>query len=100
VALGSVNIPLRRGPFRDETAERLGLAVVIDNDANAAGISEWAAGGGRGAPDMVMLTLGTGVGGWLILGGRPYRGWFGAGAEIGHMVIVHDGGPCRGGGDG
>ena len=49
---------------------------------------------------MLMLTLGTGVGGGLILGGRPYRGWFGAGAEIGHMVIVHDGVRCRCGGYG
>jgi glucokinase len=49
---------------------------------------------------MVMLTLGTGVGGGLILGGKPYRGWFGAGAEIGHMVIVHDGVRCRCGGYG
>ena len=42
-----------------------------------------------------MLTLGTGIGGGLILGGRPYRGWIGAGAELGHMVIDHDGAPCR-----
>jgi glucokinase len=100
VALGSVNIPLRGVPFRDEMAERLGLAVGIDNDANAAAIAEWTAGAGRGTTDMVMLTLGTGVGGGLILGGRPYRGWFGAGAEIGHMVIVHDGVRCRCGGHG
>ena len=100
VALGSVNIPLRGVPFRQKMIERLGLPVGIDNDANAAAIAEWAVGAGRGTTDMVMLTLGTGVGGGLILGGKPYRGWFGAGAEIGHMVIVHDGVKCRCGGHG
>jgi glucokinase len=100
IALGSVNIPLRGVPFRQKMTERLGLPIGMDNDANAAAIAEWAAGAGRGTNDMVMLTLGTGVGGGLILGGKPYRGWFGAGAEIGHMVIVHDGLPCRCGGHG
>jgi glucokinase len=100
VALGSVNIPLRGVPFRDKMAERLRLPVGMDNDANAAAIAEWRVGAGRGTTDMVMLTLGTGVGGGLILGGRPYRGWFGAGAEIGHMVIVHNGVRCRCGGYG
>jgi glucokinase len=100
IALGSVNIPLRGVPFRQEMADRLGLPIGIDNDANAAAIAEWKAGAGRGTTDMIMLTLGTGVGGGLILGGKPYRGWFGAGSEIGHMVIVHDGLPCRCGGRG
>jgi glucokinase len=100
VALGSVNIPLRGVPFRDEMAERLGLPVGMDNDANAAAIAEWRVGAGRGTTDMIMLTLGTGVGGGLILAGKPFRGWFGAGAEIGHMVIVHDGVRCRCGGHG
>jgi glucokinase len=100
IALGSVNIPLRGVPFRQKMTDRLGVPVGMDNDANAAAIAEWKAGAGRGTTDMVMLTLGTGVGGGLILGGKPYRGWFGAGAEIGHMVIVHDGVPCRCGGRG
>jgi glucokinase len=99
-ALGSVNIPLQGVPFRKKMTERLGVPVGMDNDANAAAIAEWTAGAGRGTTDMVMLTLGTGVGGGLILGGKPYRGWFGAGSEIGHMVIVHDGLPCRCGGHG
>jgi glucokinase len=99
-ALGSVNVPLRGVPFRRTMSERLGLPVGMDNDANAAAIAEWAAGAGRDTTDMLMITLGTGVGGGLILGGKPYRGWFGAGAEIGHMVIVHDGVPCRCGGRG
>jgi glucokinase len=100
VAIGSVNIPLAGVPLRDVMGERLGLPVVIENDANAAAIAEWKAGAGRGATDMVMLTLGTGVGGGLILGGRPYRGTIGAGAELGHVVIVHDGALCSCGGRG
>ena len=98
VALGSVNIPLKGVAFRDEMSRRLGLPVGIDNDANAAAIAEWTAGAGRGTKDMIMLTLGTGVGGGLILGGKPYRGSVGAGGELGHVVIVHDGLPCSCGG--
>jgi glucokinase len=100
VAIGSVNIPLAEVPLRDEMRERLGLPVAIENDANAAAIAEWKAGAARGTSDMVMLTLGTGVGGGLILGGKPYRGSIGAGGELGHMVIVHDGALCSCGGRG
>jgi glucokinase len=100
VAIGSVNIPLVDVPLRDVMRERLGLPVEIENDANAAAIAEWKAGAGRGTNDMVMITLGTGVGGGLILGGRPYRGSIGAGAELGHIVIVHDGELCACGGRG
>lgn len=100
IAIGSVNIPLVDVPLRDMMRERLGLPVEIENDANAAAIAEWKIGAGRGASDMIMLTLGTGVGGGLILGGRPYRGSIGAGAELGHIVIVHDGVLCSCGGRG
>jgi glucokinase len=100
IAVGSVNIPLAGVPLRDEMHKRLGLPVAIENDANAAAIAEWKAGTARGTSDMVLLTLGTGVGGGLILGGRPYRGSIGAGGEVGHMVIVHDGVPCSCGGRG
>jgi glucokinase len=100
VAIGSVNIPLVDVPFRDVMRQRLGLPVEIDNDANAAAIAEWKVGAGRGTTDMIMLTLGTGVGGGLILGGRPYRGSIGAGGELGHLVIVHDGALCSCGGHG
>ena len=99
-AIGSVNIPLVDVPFREVMSERLALPVAIDNDGHAAAIAEWRAGAGRGTTDMVMLTLGTGVGGGLILGGRPYRGSIGAGAELGHVVIVHDGVLCSCGGHG
>ena len=95
-AVSSVNIPLTDVPLRTLIGERFGLPCGIDNDANAAAIGEWQVGAGRGARDMIMLTLGTGVGGGLILDGRPYRGAVGAAAELGHIVIEHDGRPCQG----
>jgi glucokinase len=99
-AVASVNIPLTDVDFRDRMHERHGLPVGIDNDANAAAIAEWRVGAARGASDVVMLTLGTGVGGGLILGGKPYRGATGSGAELGHIVLELDGAPCRCGGRG
>lgn len=95
-AISSVNIPLAHVDFRDRMAKRFGVPVQIDNDANAAAIAEWAVGAGRGTSDMVGLGLGTGVGGGLILGGKPFRGPVGAAAELGHIVLVHDGPPCQG----
>jgi glucokinase len=95
-AVASVNIPLADLDLRAWMRERFGLPVGIDNDANAATLAEWAHGAGRGTRHMVMLTLGTGVGGGLILDGRPYRGAIGAGAELGHMVIDLDGPRCQG----
>jgi glucokinase len=99
-AVASVNVPLRGTDFRDQMRGRHGLPVAIDNDANAAAIAEWQAGAARGAANVVMLTLGTGVGGGLILGGRPYRGATGSGAELGHVVVELDGAACRCGGRG
>jgi glucokinase len=99
-ALNSVNIPLENFAFRDRMAERHGLPVAIDNDGNAATIGEWRAGAARGAQNVVMLTLGTGIGGGLILDGRPYRGATGRGAELGHIVVEFDGPPCGCGGRG
>jgi glucokinase len=95
-AVNSVNIPLAHVDFRDHMRERIGLPVGIDNDANAAGIAEWKVGAGRGTTDMIILTVGTGLGGGVIAGGRPFRGGTGAGVELGHMVVVHDGRPCQG----
>jgi glucokinase len=99
-AVASVNIPLADLDFRDRMRERHGLPVAIDNDANAATIAEWQSGAARGAQHVVMLTLGTGVGGGLILDGRPYRGATGGGAELGHVVVEVDGPPCPCGGRG
>jgi glucokinase len=95
-AVSSVHVPLTDFDFRGRMSERFGLPVAIDNDGNAAAIAEWKLGAGAGARDMIMLTLGTGIGGGLILDGRPYRGSVGAGAELGHMVLKYDGPPCQG----
>ena len=96
VVVRCVNVPLEDAPLRDRMQERFGVPVGLDNDANAAAHGEWRAGAGRGDDDIVMLTLGTGVGGGVVSGGRPFRGRNGAGAELGHVVIVHDGRPCQG----
>lgn len=96
VATMAVNLPIVDLPFRDVMAERLGLPVEVDNDANLAALAEHRAGAARGASDAVVLTVGTGVGGGLILGGRLFRGSLGAGAELGHMTIDVDGPRCQG----
>jgi glucokinase len=94
--VGTVNLPLANVDFRGRMAEKFGLPVGIDNDAHVAAIGEWRAGAGRGVQNMVMLTLGTGVGGGIILNGRPFRGATGSGCEFGHMVVQHNGPPCYG----
>jgi glucokinase len=91
-----VNLPFHDFPLREYVASRFDCPVGLDNDANAAAIGEWRAGAGRGVDDLVMLTLGTGVGGGVISGGAPFRGRNGEGTEFGHVTIVHDGRPCQG----
>ena len=97
VVVECVNLPLRDFALRDHMAGRFGRTIGLDNDANAAAIGEWRSGAGRGVDDLVMLTIGTGLGGGVISGGRPFRGSRGTGVELGHVVIVHDGRPCQGG---
>lgn len=96
VVVRCVNVPLADAPLRQRMSERFRRPVGLDNDANAAAVGEWRAGAGRGRDDLVMLTLGTGVGGGVVSRGKPYRGRNGAGPELGHVVIVHDGRPCQG----
>jgi glucokinase len=96
VAISAVNLPLSELPIRDLVSERVGLPVFVDNDANVAALAEHLYGAGRDADDMVLLTVGTGIGGGLILGGEVYRGATGAGAELGHVVIDINGPPCQG----
>src|SRR5690606_3928195 len=76
--------------------EDFGVPVTVENDANCAVVTEWRMGAGRGCENIVLLTLGTGVGGGLVLNNRLFRGSTGTGAELGHMVL-HAGGltcPC------
>jgi len=95
-AIDSVNIPLSDVPLRDRLRERFGIPVAIENDANAAALAEHRLGAGRGSRHLVMLTLGTGVGGGLILDGQLYRGAIGAAAELGHITLDLNGPPCQG----
>jgi glucokinase len=96
VAVTAVNLPLIDVPIRDMMRERLGLPVFIDNDVNAAILAEHRFGAARGVRNAVMLTLGTGIGGAILIGGTVYRGTHGAGSELGHMVVDLDGPPCQG----
>jgi glucokinase len=95
-AVASVNIPLAGIAFRDHLHESFGLPAGIENDANAAALAEHRHGAGRGSRHMIMLTLGTGVGGGLILDGELYRGSIGAAGELGHITIDLNGPPCQG----
>ena len=92
----AVNLPLANVPFGDIMAERLGLPVFVDNDANMAALAEHRAGAARGFNEAVIMTIGTGIGGGLILRGELYRGGIGAAGELGHVVIDKDGPPCQG----
>lgn len=96
VAVSAVNLPLADLPIRDLVTERTGLPTFVDNDANVAALAEHLYGAGRGSANLVMLTIGTGIGGGLVLGGEVFRGAHGAGAELGHMVVQADGPPCQG----
>jgi glucokinase len=95
-AVMAVNLALADIRFADVMSERLGLPVFVDNDANLAMLAEHRHGAARDARHAAMLTLGTGIGGGLVIDGRVYRGAVGAGAELGHMVIDMDGPPCQG----
>ena len=95
-AVMAVNLPLADIMFGEVMAERLGLPVFVDNDANLAVLAEHRRGAATGASEVVMLTVGTGIGGGLVLGGSVYRGSIGAGAELGHTVIDLGGPRCQG----
>lgn len=88
------NINWRNEPFRDKLEARIDLPVIIENDANAAGWAEFRFGAGRLYSDMVMLTIGTGVGGAIVAHDRLFRGGFGSAAELGHMRLIPEGLPC------
>jgi glucokinase len=92
VVLSAVNIPLRDTPFRTEMEHRLELPISMENDASSAAYAEFVHGAGRGADNLIMLTLGTGVGGGVVADGKLFRAW----TELGHMVILEDGEPCHG----
>ena len=81
-------------PVRSEIEKRLGTRVVLENDANAAALGEKWLGAAKNVPDMAMLTLGTGVGGGLVLGGRVWHGMNGMAGEFGHTTVEPNGARC------
>ena len=94
--LHAMNLPLADVDLARRARERYGLPVGIENDGSAAALAEWRRGAGRGTSNLVMLTLGTGVGGGIVLDGKLFRGW----AEFGHVVVQQGGPPCTCGGSG
>jgi len=91
----SNNLPyLENFPVRDEIERRLGARVILENDANSAALGEKWMGAGRDVSDLVLLTLGTGIGGGIISGGRVLRGYVGMAGELGHTTVVPNGNPC------
>ncbi len=88
------NLAWRDEPLRDEVAKRIELPVVVENDANAAAWAEHRFGAGRGEDHLVCVTVGTGIGGGVVVDGSLYRGRFGIGAEFGHLQVVPQGRRC------
>lgn len=88
------NLSWRNEPLKEKLEVELGLPVVIENDANAAGWAEYRFGAGIGYRHMMMLTIGTGVGGAIVANGQLFRGGFGIGAELGHMNFIPKGKLC------
>ncbi len=93
--VGSNNlVALENFPLRDEIEKRLGAPVILENDANAAALGEKWIGAGRDVDHLVLLTLGTGIGGGIIHHGRILHGAVGMGGELGHITVVPNGIPC------
>ncbi|WP_304453348.1 ROK family glucokinase [Nocardiopsis sp. YSL2] len=85
----------RREPLRDALSARLGLPVAVENDANASAWAEVWVGAGQGVDNVVVVNLGTGIGGAVVLGGRLHRGRYGLAGEFGHMTVVPGGHRCE-----
>ena len=92
--LYTANIPMRNVPLEKLFRQHLDLPVVLGNDADCAAAGEFLCGSGQGSSSYIIITLGTGVGGGIILGGKLQTG-MGCGGEVGHMVIEHNGVPCN-----
>ncbi len=88
------NLAWRDEPVRKELEDRIGRSVVVENDANAAAWAELTVGAARGHQDVIMVTVGTGIGGAIVINGELYRGRWGAAGEPGHYRVVPGGRPC------
>ena len=89
------HLPWQGEPLRANLEDRLGCRVALDNDANCAALAEWTYGAARGSASALMITMGTGIGGAVLLDGRVLRGANGMAGEFGHMQVVPDGQPCE-----
>jgi glucokinase len=95
IVMGAVNLPGFIGfPVRDRIQQHLGIPILLENDANAAALGEAWLGAGKGLKDLILLTLGTGIGGGIIADGKVLHGFRGMAGEFGHMTIIPDGNPC------
>ena len=90
----SPNLSLRNDPLKAKLEAKLGVDVFVENDANAAGWAEYRFGAGQGSKHMMMITIGTGVGGAIVANGELFRGGFGIGAELGHSIYIQGGKDC------
>ncbi len=95
IMIASPNLPgIDNYPMAAKVSKGLGLPALLENDANAAAYGEYVAGAGKGGGDMVLLTLGTGVGGGIVINGKVLHGAHEIGAEIGHLIVEPEGEPC------
>lgn len=92
--LFSPHLAWRDEPLRDALSSRIGVPVLVENDANAAAWAEYRFGAAQGEPVVVCVTMGTGIGGGLVIDGQVFRGAFGVACEYGHMTVVPDGRRC------
>ncbi len=95
VVVGTANLPGFQGfPVRDRIQAALGTRLLLENDANAAALGEMWMGAGNGVKDLILITLGTGIGGGIVVDGKVLHGFLGMAGEIGHMTVFPDGNPC------
>ena len=101
LVVGSSNLPgFNDFPVRDEIQKVLGIPIILENDANAAALGEKWIGAGQGIEHLILLTLGTGIGGGVISNGKILHGSHGMAGEFGHMTVYPDGNPCGCGNNG
>jgi glucokinase len=95
IVVGSANLPgFQDFPVRDAIQDILDTRIVLENDANAAALGEMWVGAGKDVKDLILITLGTGIGGGIVIDGRVLHGHLGMAGEIGHMTVYADGNPC------
>ncbi len=95
LVVGSANLPgFQDFPVRDKIQRCLGTPIILENDANAAALGEMWMGAGRDVKDLILITLGTGIGGGIIMDGKILHGFLGMAGELGHMTVFPDGNPC------